>query len=278
MVYTRCQEPRAPSSMGRCPAHPTQPRAVGLYALVELAGLAKLSSFPQIATLGVRRGTSLSIVLAKRQRDCCWPGPHVRFLTCAADKSMCGERLRHCRPDAKGVHSEPQRSSLRWLARRSVLMILRRLAHALRLAESPPPAGEQRLQLALQLARMSTWEWNVQTGEASWSRELEATAGLAPASFGGTFQSFLELVHPDDREYVRQTLVQAVEETRRFELEYRIVLPDGQTRWRTAAGDVLAIEGGKASRMIGVGQDITERKEAEHRLSQAEGRYRTLVE
>ncbi len=157
-------------------------------------------------------------------------------------------------------------------------MILRRLAHALRLAESPPPAGEQRLQLALQLARMSTWEWNVQTGEASWSRELEAAAGLAPASFGGTFQSFLELVHPDDREYVRQTLVQAVEETRRFELEYRIVLPDGQTRWRTAAGDVLAIEGGKASRMTGVGQDITERKEAEERLSQAEGRYRTLVE
>ncbi len=125
---------------------------------------------------------------------------------------------------------------------------------------------------------MSTWEWDVQTGEAGWSRDVELTAGHVPASFGGTLQSFLDNVHPDDREHVRRTLLLAAEEARRFELEYRLVLPDGQTRWRTAVGDVLTAEGGKATRIIGVGQDITERKEAEERLRQAEGRYRTLVE
>jgi len=139
-------------------------------------------------------------------------------------------------------------------------------------------ASEQRLRLALELAQMSTWEWDVETGEAGWSRDAELTAGHVPASFGGTLESFLDHVHPDDREHVRRTLLMAADEARRFELEYRLVLPDGQTRWRTAVGDVLTDDGGRATRIIGVGQDITERKEAEEKLRQAEGRYRTLVE
>src|SRR5260221_9754601 len=142
---------------------------------------------------------------------------------------------------------------------------------------SQPPVDEQRLQLALKVARMSTWEWNVETGEASWSRDAEET-GSTPSNFGGTLAAFLELVHPDDRAHVRQALLEAAENARGFELEYRIVLPDGQTRWRTAAADVVATKDGKATHLMGVGQDITERKEAEERLLAAEGRYRTLVE
>jgi diguanylate cyclase (GGDEF)-like protein/PAS domain S-box-containing protein len=125
---------------------------------------------------------------------------------------------------------------------------------------------------------MSTWEWNVGTGEARWSNDAEAAAGLAPTGFGGTLQAFLDLVHPDDRDNVRQALRSAAEEARSFELEYRIVLADGRIRWRTAAGEAVVAEGGKASHVVGVGQDVTERKEAEERLRLAEGRYRTLVE
>jgi diguanylate cyclase (GGDEF)-like protein/PAS domain S-box-containing protein len=147
------------------------------------------------------------------------------------------------------------------------------------MAEKPGSGSdERRLQLALDLAQMSTWEWNVETGEASWSRELEVAAGTAPAGFGGTIESFLALVHPDDRGRVEGTLFEAAANARRFELEYRIVLPDGETRWRSAAGDVLAFEGGRATRMIGVGRDITARKEAEERLRQVEERNRALVE
>ena len=125
---------------------------------------------------------------------------------------------------------------------------------------------------------MSSWEWNVRTGEVVWSRDLEAASGVAPATFGGSIDAFLDVVHPDDRELVHRSLVEAAEHARGFELEYRIVLPDGKVRWRSAAGDALNVEGGQATRMIGVGQDITERREAEERLRQAEGRYRTLVE
>jgi diguanylate cyclase (GGDEF)-like protein/PAS domain S-box-containing protein len=139
-------------------------------------------------------------------------------------------------------------------------------------------ASERRLRLALQVARMSTWEWNVETDEVGWSRELEALDGVVPGSFGGTFQSFLDIVHPDDLDHVRQTVRGAAATREGFAIEFRIVLPDGQIRWRTVAGEVVPDEAGQPMRMIGVGRDITERKEADERLRQAEGRYRTLVE
>jgi diguanylate cyclase (GGDEF)-like protein/PAS domain S-box-containing protein len=139
-------------------------------------------------------------------------------------------------------------------------------------------ARERRMQLALQVARMSTWEWNVETGEVGWSRELEALDGVVPESFGGTFQSFLDLVHADDLDRVRQTVGEAAATRGSFEIEFRIVLPDGQIRWRTVAGEVAPDEAGQPMRMIGVARDITDRKEADERLRQVEGRYRTLVE
>jgi PAS domain S-box-containing protein len=139
-------------------------------------------------------------------------------------------------------------------------------------------ASERRLRLALQVARMSTWEWNVETDEVGWSRELEALDGVVPGSFGGTFQSFLDIVHPDDLDHVRQTVRGAAATREGFAIEFRIVLPDGQIRWRTVAGELVPDEAGQPMRMIGVGRDITERKEADERLRQAEGRYRTLVE
>jgi diguanylate cyclase (GGDEF)-like protein/PAS domain S-box-containing protein len=157
-------------------------------------------------------------------------------------------------------------------------MNLRRRAQRPARANGLVLASERRLRLALKVARMSTWEWNVETGEVGWSRELEALDGVVPGSFGGTFQSFLDLVHPDDVNYVRQTVRGAAATREGFAIEFRIVLPDGQIRWRTVAGEIVPDGAGQPMRMIGVGRDITEQKEADERLRQAEGRYRTLVE
>jgi diguanylate cyclase (GGDEF)-like protein/PAS domain S-box-containing protein len=141
--------------------------------------------------------------------------------------------------------------------------------------------GDQQLRLALQLANLSTWSWNLETGELDWSRDLEAQNGLVPASFGRTLESFLDVVHPDDTAMVRETLTRAAETETGFEIEFRIVLPDGSIRRRTAAGDVLRDAAGRATHLNGVGRDMTERQAAEEageRLRQVEERYRTLVE
>ena len=136
---------------------------------------------------------------------------------------------------------------------------------------------EEHLRLALETAGMGSWEWNTETGAVRWSEGLEEIHGLGPGGFGGTFEAFLELVHPDDRELVEAAVLRAASEGSDYELEYRFVRPDGEVRWRRGAG--RAFRGsGRGARMIGVGQDITERRDAEEQLRQAETRYRTLVE
>ena len=144
-----------------------------------------------------------------------------------------------------------------------------------------PQFGDQQLRLALRIANLSAWTWNLETGEVDWSSDAEAQAGLVPANYARSLESFLDVVHPDDVAGVRETLTRATETATAFEIEFRIVLPDGTTRWRTAAGDVLRDPDGRATHLIGVGRDVTERQAAEdagERLRHLEERYRTLVE
>jgi diguanylate cyclase (GGDEF)-like protein/PAS domain S-box-containing protein len=136
---------------------------------------------------------------------------------------------------------------------------------------------EEHLRLALHTAGMGSWEWNTDTGEVRWSGELENIHGLAAGGFGGTFEAFLELVHPDDRELVEEAVLRAAREDADYALDYRIVRPDGEVRWRRGVGRIFR-GAGKGARMIGVGQDITEVRNAEQQLREAELRFRTLVE
>jgi len=169
---------------------------------------------------------------------------------------------------------DPHRPS----ALRTLLVALCRRAPALRLVSQYWRAREQRLQLALRLARLSTWEWDIGSGQVRWSPEPQATAWPPWGSMEGTLGWFLGVVHPDDRGSLRRTLDLAARDGRSFEAEFRIVLADGQVRWRTVAGDVLRDWAGRPTRVVGVGRDVTEQKEAAERLLWAEGRYRTLVE
>ncbi|HEY3462671.1 MAG TPA: PAS domain-containing protein, partial [Gaiellaceae bacterium] len=144
-----------------------------------------------------------------------------------------------------------------------------------------PLAGDRQLRLALQLGNLSTWTWNLETGEVDWSRDAEAQKGYVPERFGRTLEAYLDVVHPDDVARVRETLLRAAETETGFEIEFRIVLPDGTIRWRTAAADVFRDATGQATHIIGVGRDVEDRKAAEdagERLRQVEERYRTLVE
>ena len=142
-----------------------------------------------------------------------------------------------------------------------------------------PAADDEQLRLALRIADLTTWTWNLETGEIEWAHDERDR--LAPTHLGRTLESFLEVVHADDAVRVRETLMEAAEKETGFEIEFRIALPDGRTRWRTAAGSIFRNAEGRATHMIGVGRDITARKAAEdadRRLRELEERYRTLVE
>jgi PAS domain S-box-containing protein len=137
-------------------------------------------------------------------------------------------------------------------------------------AEGKVRRSEERLRFALDAASMGTWDWDLTTQEVRWSDNLERLHGLPPGSFDGTFASYQREIHPDDRERVLTSALRAIEQGVPHEVEYRIVAPDGATRWVEGKGQV-EFAGGRPIRMTGVCVMVTRRKEAElARLAAAE--------
>ena len=130
-------------------------------------------------------------------------------------------------------------------------------------AEQSLRDSEERLRLALEAGRMGIWDWNIRTGQIRWSDNLEPIHGLALGSFAGTFEAFLELVHPEDREMIQRAIERSLELRGGYEIEFRNVWPDGSVHWMLGKGRVFSDDRGEPLRMIGVGADISQRKQRE---------------
>jgi PAS domain S-box-containing protein len=120
--------------------------------------------------------------------------------------------------------------------------------------------SNERHRIAIEAGQMGTWEWTIATGAVQWSPGLERIHGLAPGTFPGTFQAVIDETHPDDRDALRSAVTQALERGGRYQIEYRILRPDGTVCWVEGRGTVLRDEWGRAERMVGVCTDVTERK------------------
>ena len=129
-----------------------------------------------------------------------------------------------------------------------------------RIAEETLRESEERLRLALDARRMGSWEWQIGTHKVTWSPGLEAIHGLEPGSFEGTFEAYQSDIHPEDREYVLESLRKTLQEGTEHHIEYRIILPDGTVRWVEGRGKLIRNAEGRPSRMVGVCMDIDERK------------------
>jgi PAS domain S-box-containing protein len=128
-------------------------------------------------------------------------------------------------------------------------------------------SSDSRLKLAMDAALVGTWERNLLTGRDIWSEQQEALFGLAPGTFHSTHQSFLERIYPDDRQSVEDAVQRAINGNSRYESEYRIRWPDGSFRWLTGRGNIIRDANGRATHMVGLTMDITQRKLAEQRLA-----------
>jgi len=116
------------------------------------------------------------------------------------------------------------------------------------------------------------------TGVLRWSEILESQYGLHPGTFGGTFEAFVERIHPDDRESVTETVGKAVKAGADFSTQHRTLWPDGTVRWLSGAGRIHLGEHGEPVRGVGISQDVTERKLAEAALGQSEKRKAAILE
>ncbi len=139
-------------------------------------------------------------------------------------------------------------------------------------------SSERRLRLALEAGRMGTWLWDAALNQVHWDEALERIYGLEPGAFGGTFDAFLAMVHPDDRALVIEKIGEAGRQGSDYEIEFRIVQPNGAIRWIDDRGQVLFDETGKRIGITGVGWDSTARREAEQELRESEARNRAVLE
>ena len=138
--------------------------------------------------------------------------------------------------------------------------------------------SRQRLSLALTSSGMGTFEWDITENKRHYDDYVCLLFGIRPETFSGTAEEFFQVVHPDDRKAVQDALNEAAEQDKPYEMEYRVVWPDGSVRHITARGKVLRNNAGRPLRMIGVCWEITERKLAEKELRESENRLRRLYE
>jgi PAS domain S-box-containing protein len=159
---------------------------------------------------------------------------------------------------------------------KAVMAVIRDIT-ARKRGEEALRASEERLRLAQQVARVGTFEWNIQTGVNSWTPELEALYGLSPGGFPGTQPAWEKLVYCDDRTEVLRLAERALETGEPVEGEWRVVWPDGSVHWLAGRWQAFKDESGKPLRLIGVNIDITARKQAEESLRASEERYELAV-
>lgn len=127
--------------------------------------------------------------------------------------------------------------------------------------------GARRLAQTQAMANLGSWEWDLVSGEVSWSDEIYRIYGLDPAGGPPDFDRFAQALHPQDRERVLALVRQAVEEGQPYETEFRIVRADGTERIIAARGEVRRGDDGRPLKMFGMGQDITQRAELLARLT-----------
>jgi PAS domain S-box-containing protein len=153
---------------------------------------------------------------------------------------------------------------------------LRREALEREQAQEALEQSEARLRDAQRVARVGSWEWDIERDSLWWSDGLYELYGVDRATFPATFESFLARVHPEDRPLVRRVVEAAYQNRQPFKYEHRIVRPDGSVATVSARGRVVTGANGRPVRMLGTGQDITDEKRAEeeraHLLVEREAR------
>lgn len=123
--------------------------------------------------------------------------------------------------------------------------------------------NERRLRLAMEAAGVGTWEWDSTTRRVTWTDQVSEIFGFSSDKFGHTFESYMELVHPEDRERVEDALRLAVVSGGEFEYDYRVMQPGGSIRWVITRGHVQRDAKGNLIGMLGASLDVTARKQAE---------------
>ncbi len=145
-------------------------------------------------------------------------------------------------------------------------------------AEEALRRSEARLQAVLKVGNLGYLDWDLTSNQITWSDTTYRMYGFSPGAFSPTAESTVRLVHPEDKEYVEKHLSAAIRGESAYNIEHRMVRPDGRIIHIHATAEVTRDAQGKPLRMLGTVTDITERKQMEEALRLSESRLRTAFD
>jgi PAS domain S-box-containing protein len=137
--------------------------------------------------------------------------------------------------------------------------------------------SEERLRVATETGRIGIWDWGIRENTIAWTDVLYEFHGVDRRTTRVTPELSRQLIHPEDLGRVSEVTRRALEGAGRYEVECRIVRPDGSVRWLYNNAVVLR-EDGKPVRMLGASLDITDRKRAETALRASEEQLRFVTD
>lgn len=119
---------------------------------------------------------------------------------------------------------------------------------------------------AQQIANVGHWEYDLDKDELHWSDQIFRIFGLSPGEIEPDIDKFIDIIHPADREKVKNAAKKAFSGSSEYMVNYRVICPDGSIREVASQGDVTFDQFGDSVQMIGVAQDVTEKKKAEKKI------------
>ncbi len=124
----------------------------------------------------------------------------------------------------------------------------------------------ERLTLALDAANLGTWDWDMQTNRIIWSGHHSDLFGLPSGTFGNSFASFIDCVHPEDRPHILEAIESAKQDKSSYASDFRVIWPDGSLHHVSGTGKYYYNTEGEPIRMLGVVMDTSNRKKVEETL------------
>jgi PAS domain S-box-containing protein len=161
---------------------------------------------------------------------------------------------------------------MRWVLFVLIALMISSLHASRGKAESALRRSEQRLMLAIDSAHMGVWDYNLLSRDFWWSKTLENIYGRTDGNFPRTYGGFFGCIHFDDQPLFNRAITRTIDEGTDYEIEHRVLLPDGSVRWVNTRGRVFFNESSRAERIVGVTTDITGRSKVELERQQLDER------
>ena len=257
-----------PNPAGAGPVHQPEPEARALPLGTEL------DSYSPHLTAQVKRGKT---VVFSNLGD----SPQEATSSIAIPVLVQGEVLAAVTFEMLPTRAHPPRADKPWpeplIKRLEFVAEVFAQATARKLSDEKLRASEAHLSLAAASAEAALWSLDLRTGRIHTTPKGLELLHLSPAS-DLSFEQFLNMVHPDDRDLVRRTAQVAGASRKEFNVEFRVVRPGGNIRWVSTTGRCHYSPTATPERLMGVSANITERKHAENLLRESETRFRSVAD